>query len=88
MSNESIVWQRIVRHEGDMFTQLRGRDFTYAIEGNALRPSTTNRLLGRSQFAKGIDRMPARATSDLHDLQGPSYLFAILMDDRIRSGLW
>jgi hypothetical protein len=46
-------------------------------------PSTTYRLLPRSQFARAFERAPLGGPGQLQDLQGPSYLFAILTDPRI-----
>ena len=77
------VWQRIVALEGESFRQKTGRPFQYRISGTSLVPSTTNRLLPRSQFARAFDRAPLRGPGQLQDLQGPSYLFAILTDPRV-----
>jgi hypothetical protein len=85
MSFES-VWQRIVTAQGQTFHQVRGRAFTYTVQGESLVPSTTNRVLGRSQFQKAHERLPVSGPGELQDLQGPSYLFAVLTDPRIRQG--
>jgi hypothetical protein len=77
------VWERIVALEGETFRQKTGRPFRYRISGASLVPSTTNRLLPRSQFARAFDRAPLRGPGQLQDLQGPSYLFAILTDPRV-----
>jgi hypothetical protein len=80
-----VVWQRIVALEGEAFRQKTGRPFCYRISGNCVVPSTTNRLLPRSQFARAYDR-PLTGPGQLQDLQGPSYLFAILTDPRVAAG--
>lgn len=82
------VWRRIALHEGEVFRQVRGGEFRYAVSGNSLRPDRTNRVLGKSQFRLALERMPAEHVASLQDLQGPSYLFAILMDQRIRQLDW
>jgi hypothetical protein len=82
------VWRRIVAHEGETFTQVRGQGFTYEADGRVLRPSTTNQNLSRATFEKALDRVPLRSTAVVQDLRGPSYLYAILMDPRIREGDW
>lgn len=71
--------------EGEEFEQEKGRPFRYGISGNSVVPSTTNRLLPRSHFARAFDRAPLRGPGQLQDLQGPSYLFAILTDTRVTS---
>jgi hypothetical protein len=84
------VWSRIVSHAGETFTQIRGQEFTYAVNnaGNSIGLSTTNQSLPRSIFATALERVPFTSTVALQDLRGPSYLYAILMDDRIRQAAW
>ena len=77
--------QRIVALEGEEFRQKRGRPFRYAISGSSLIPSTTNRQLPRSHFARAYERSPLNGPGQLQDLQGPSYLYAILTDSCIAS---
>jgi hypothetical protein len=77
------VWQRIVELQGQTFHQKTGRPFTYTVTGGSVIPSTTNRLLAKSQFARAYERAPLRGPRQLQDLQGPSYLYAILTDPRV-----
>lgn len=83
-----VVWQRIVAHQGERFRQIRGKEFTYTIVGQGAALSTTNQTLPKSIFAQALERMPVRSTTPLQDLRGPSYLYAILMDSRIRQQDW
>jgi hypothetical protein len=82
------VWDRISVHAGETFTQLRGKQFTYAVQGWSLTPDTTNQNLSKATFAVALDRVPLSSTSEVQDLRGPSYLYAILMDERIRQQDW
>jgi hypothetical protein len=82
------VWRRIAAHEGDTFRQVRGQGFRYTVDGNVLRPTTTNQNLSRATFEKALARVPLRSTVVVQDLRGPSYLYAILMDPRIRERDW
>lgn len=84
MADIDVVWSRIERHAGEEFRQVRGATFTYRVAGAAVHPSRTTRALARSQFAKALGRFPLAGPGDLRDLQGPSYLYAILTDPRIR----
>ena len=77
------VWSRIESNAGERFHQKRGGEFTYAIVSGCVIPDRTNRNLHRSQFQKAYDRMPIAGPGDLQDLQGPSYLYAILNDPRV-----
>ena len=53
-----LLWQHIVRHQGETFYQKRGKAFTYHVRGNALVPSTTNQQIPKSQFAQAIALLP------------------------------
>ncbi len=77
------VWTRICSCEGEVFHQKRGQPFTYTVISSSLRPSTTNRMLPRSHFEAALKRFPVSGPGELNDLQGPSYLYAILTDPRI-----
>jgi hypothetical protein len=90
MGTRSIdaVWARIKANEGKSFRQIRGKEFTYAVVGSALVPNTTNQNISRAHFEEAMKLMPMRDTTLLQHLRGPSYLFAILMDQRIRGSDW
>ena len=83
------VWARIVAHQGEPFRQIKGQVFTYRVEGNAVVPSTVNVKIQKSQFAKALPHVPFQRVADVpKDVFGPSYVYAILMDERIRDGDW
>lgn len=77
------VWRRVVENAGREFHQYRGKVFMYSLQGRAISLSTTNQVIGRNEIKKAWEREP-RKVSDLQDLRGPSYLFAIVTDPRIR----
>ena len=79
------VWGRIVAHQGEIFHQHKGQPFAYRIEGNAVVPSTTEVRIQKSQFAKALGAVPFEKVADVpKNVFGPSYVYAILMDPRIR----
>lgn len=78
-----MVWPRIIASAGQEFHQFRGQAFTYRVLGDAIVPSTTAISLGKSQFARALDRWPVSGPGELQDLFGPSYLYAILSDVRV-----
>jgi hypothetical protein len=78
------VWARIKAHEGKTFHQIRGKEFTYAIIGASLVPEGINQNIPRSDFEKAIDLLPLESTVAVQHLRGPSYIYAVLMDKRIR----
>ena len=82
------VWQRIEAHAGETFRQIRGGEFTYEVRSGAVWPDRTKRALPRSNFKQAFELVPLPSTTPLQRLQGPSYLYAILMDQRIRQDDW
>jgi hypothetical protein len=83
-----IIWKRIKELEGEEFRQIRGGTFTYKVTGNSMELSRTNRNLSKGTFKKAIENVPLENTLPLQSLQAPSYLYAILMDKRIRKNDW
>jgi hypothetical protein len=88
MADFANVWKRIERHAGQKFHQLRGGEFTYSIRSGCLVPDRTNRQIPRSNFEKAFELVPLDGTTSLQSLQGPSYIYAVLMDERIRATDW
>ena len=82
------LWRRVQAHEGEVFRQLRGKEFTYTTTPKVLRPSTTNWQIPRNHFAEAIRLVPLANTVPVQHLYAPSYLYAILMDSRVRGGDW
>jgi hypothetical protein len=83
--DNDMVWNRIAAHAGELFRLKQGGAFTFRVHGNLVIPDRTNQHFARSQFDQALARLPFDGTSRLQDLRGPSYLYAILMDDRIRA---
>ena len=84
-----VVWARILAHQGQVFHQSLGQAFTYEVSGNALIPSTVKAKIYKSQFAKALAKVPFDKVSDVPaGVFGPSYVYAILMDRRIRQDDW
>ena len=88
MPTISEVWARIEAHAGEVFLQKRGKPFTYAVSAGCVRPDRTNRLLPRTDFAAALELVPTHTTVPFQHLQGPSYVWAILHDRRIRQSDW
>lgn len=82
------VWCRIEAHAGEEFTQIRGGSFRYEVRSGAVWPNRTNRAIPRSHFEQAFDIVPLPSTTPIQRLQGPSYLYAVLMDRRIRREDW
>ncbi len=90
MRDIATIWTRIETNSGQTFHQVEGGEFTYRVKGRTLKPDRTNRVISRSDFDKALNYVPFASTTEVNRLgvQGPSYVFAILMDERIRQGDW
>jgi hypothetical protein len=84
----NIIWQRIISYQGQTFNQIRGKAFTYQADGNRIRLSSTNQNIEKSSVDEALSYVPLVNTVPIQHLRAPSYLYAILMDNRIRNGDW
>lgn len=81
------VWLRVEQHAGQDFYTNRGISFVYQVPGNYVRPST-NLVLSRTNSQKALAQLPTDGPGALPKRQGPSYTWAILMDERVRGSDW
>ena len=87
--NVDIIWSRIVENVGEEFIQIKGKKFMYELKGKSgIKPNTTNRIIPKSEIEKALKFVPLENTVKLQNLQAPSYIYAILMDRRIRKHDW
>lgn len=82
------LWSLLQRLEGEDFRQIRGKTFTYSLTPQGLTPSTTDWVIPRAHFAEALDLVPLTNTTPVQHLYGPSYIYAVLMDPRVRDGRW
>ena len=83
-----VVWERIAAHSGQEFTQIRGGKFSYQVKNWHVVSKRTNQQFARSSFEEAFQLVPLPNTVPIQHLRGPSYIYAILMDGRIRLGDW
>jgi hypothetical protein len=92
MATLDDVWPRIEQNAGGEFATVTGLRFTYRAPGQFIRVTRDgreiNRVFSRTSFAKALARMPVSSPGQLNDLQGAAYVWAILMDRRIRQSDW
>jgi hypothetical protein len=88
MTDVDMIWKRIEMHAGETFRLVRGSAFTYVIKGNAIVPDRTGYPIHRGNIKKAVSRLPLFSTMDVQDLRGPSCVYAIMMDRRIRGSDW
>jgi hypothetical protein len=82
------VWSRMEAHAGEVFEQVRGATFTYRVVAGHVVPDRTVQQIPKSHFAKALDLVPLSGPGEVQHLRGPSYIYAILMDPRIRQDDW
>jgi len=78
------IWRRIKLHAGEQFKQILGGVFTYKVKDEHVIPDRTPQRIPRSHFQKALNLVPLHSTVPIQGLRGPSYIYAILMDQRIR----
>ena len=79
------VWNNIIRCAGQEFHTKTGLPFTYTVVDGYVMPNRTNYLLARQQFQKAAEIPNITGPGQISDkVRGPSYVFAILTDPRIR----
>ena len=86
------VWERTASHQGEPFQTVTGLPFTFEVEGAGIwffrDGRRVNRKLTRTQFEVALSRCPLARTTEISDLMDYPYLFAVLMDRRIRGEEW
>jgi hypothetical protein len=82
------VWQRIEVHAGAEFRMIRGGVFHFSIVDDHVVLDRTDQRIPKSHFQKALDLVSLANTAPLQQWRGPSFIFAILMDSRIRQSDW
>jgi hypothetical protein len=86
------VWRGIQKYQGEQFHTVRGLPFTFEVERNGIwffrNRKRINRKLTRAQVELAISRCPLKSTTEIKDLMDYAYLFALLMDRRVRGQAW
>jgi hypothetical protein len=89
VSSFNDIWEVIIANEGKKFHTITGKEFTYKINGNTLETSRANRKLHKNGFETAFKMKHLSKPSDLNGttVQGSSYVYAILTDNRIKNGM-
>lgn len=80
-----IIWDNVLKNEGEFFYQIKGQAFTYTANmgKTSVKLSTTNQSITKNLLEKAAKLLPFDNTTPLQHLRAPSYLFALLKDKRI-----
>lgn len=82
--NAEILWAKIQQHQGETFYTGRNKELVYKIVGDMLYHNLTAAGIPRSDFVKAASLNP-KNTAALHSkVRGPSYVYAIITDPRIK----
>lgn len=88
MIDISTLWARIEAHAGEVFQQIKGGKFTYIIDQGHVVLDRTNQRIPQSHFEKALQLVPLENTKPLQQLRGPAFIYAIMMDERVRGRDW
>ena len=78
------IWEKVKQHQGETFQTVTGLEFTYTVIGEKVVHTRSKVTLSRSNFEKAV-RLNPQKPSDLHnEVSGPSYVYAIITDTRLR----
>ncbi|SUY32093.1 Uncharacterised protein [Cytobacillus firmus] len=69
------IWERIKQCEGDTFKQIRGKEFTYSVEGNYVYLNTTERSISKNEFAKALKTGPSGKYSSTSEISSPLLIY-------------
>jgi len=79
------VWNHIIQCAGQEFHTKTGITFTYTVTDECVIPNHTNYSLAKKQFQKAAEVPNLTGPGQINGIvRGPSYVFAILTDPRIR----
>jgi hypothetical protein len=78
------IWKKIVSNEGNLFNTKNGEEFTYNVNNNIITTSRTEWNIPKNDFERVFNLLPIDGPGQINKIvQGPSYIWAILNDDRI-----
>lgn len=89
MKNMDSVWNRLKDLQGEEFFTKTGKPFRYSIAGDVLCVTRTEYNLTKANFGKALEVTPFDGPGSVNALvRGPSYVWALLHDDRVRGDDW
>lgn len=78
------IWNRIAKHEGEIFRTIKGLELKYKIIDNKIYHNRTKPPILKSDLKRIYEKFPIEKPSDIQGLvRGSAYVYAILSDERI-----
>lgn len=85
MNEIDQIWTNIINHQREQFYTVKGKACSYEISGNQIILLNTNRNIPKSNIERALSVInPTVSEFERMNLQGPSYIMAIITDSRIR----
>ncbi len=83
--NFEIVWNKILKNEGEIFRTKTGIEFDYLIlPGNIIQINIDSLYpIHKNEFKKAFYKWPVSGPYKIKEVRGPSYVFGILNDNKI-----
>ena len=84
--NIETVWNNIKRHEGEIFFKKRGGKYTYTVHNDVvIIDGIKAGRITKSTLSKALSvPNPTPRKIELAGCWGPSYIYGIIVDKRIR----
>lgn len=79
------IWSNIIRHAGEPFYTIRGHQFAYRVEGEHVITDRKKSRIPKSDFERTSHIESLTNPGQINEaVWGPSYVYAILTDDRVK----
>ena len=83
--NSDYIWENIKRHSGETFKTVKGIPYDFHVDGEYIRLHNTNRSIPKKDVENALlIKEPTVSKLKKAGFQGPSYLYGIITDNRIK----
>ena len=83
--NVDYIWENIKRHSGETFKTVTGIPYDFHVDGEYIRLHNTNWSIPKKDVENALlVKEPTVSKFKKAGFQGPSYLYGIITDNRIK----
>ena len=84
--NVDYIWENIKRHSGETFKTVTGIPYDFHVDGEYIRLHNTNWSIPKKDVENALlVKEPTVSKFKKAGFQGPSYLYGIITDNRIKN---
>ena len=84
--NVDYIWENIKRHSGETFKTVTGIPYDFHVDGEYIRLHNTNWSIPKKNVENALFvKEPTVSKFKKAGFQGPSYLYGIITDNRIKN---